>query len=290
MQGWLDRLNEILEYSFTIAGYGINPAQWAIRLLLLLLIFFLTRTVARWARGLHGHRLFSRVESGPRYTMVRLIQYFIYIVGAVVSLQALNINLTALTVAFGALGVGAGLGLQSVVANFVAGLVLLFERPIKVHDYVTTENIEGRVQEIRFRSTLIQTNDNIAIILPNSELTGRSLINWSHGDPNVRIHVPVGVAYGSDVQLVTEALLEVADQTEGVLKIPKPAVWFESFGDSSLNFVLLAWTGDPVHHRRIRSRLNYAIDAAFRRHGIQIPFPQRDLHVRSAKGLAGLER
>lgn len=289
MPEWLTRLQESINYElFRVGGVTLTPALIAEKLLLLLLILLATRYFARWARHLNDHRVFRRVEPGPRYTMIRLIQYFIYVVGVVFILRALEINLTAVTVVFGALGVGAGLGLQSVVANFVAGLVLLFERPIKVDDYVTTENVEGLVKEIRFRSTLIQTNDNISIIVPNSELTSRGLINWSHGDTNVRLHIPVGVAYGSDIETVRKALMEVASEAEGVLVTPPPEAWFIGFGDSSLNFELLVWTDEPLRHRRLKSRLNYAIDAAFRKYKVQIPFPQRDLHVKTAEGLSGL--
>ncbi len=288
MKDWLTYINAIAQTELNIGNFKFTPAGLVTKILLVLLVVLATRLLVRWARRLNDHSVFRRVEPGPRYTIIRLIQYGIYVLGVVVGLRAVNVDLTAVTVAFGALGVGAGLGLQSVVANFVAGMVLLFERPVKVHDFVTTENIEGRVQEIRFRSTLIQTNDNISIIVPNSDLTGRSLINWSHGDSNVRLHIPVGVAYGSDVGLVTDTLLEVARGIDSVLDEPPPEVFFREFGDSSLNFDLLVWTAHPESHSRLRSKINYGIDAAFRKNGVEIPFPQRDLHVKSAAGLIGL--
>ena len=201
-------------------------------------------------------------------------------------MKALNINLTEIALVAGALGVGIGLGFQNVVANFVAGLVILFEQPIKIKDRVTIQNIEGDVTDINFRSTTIVTNDNIAIIVPNSFFINSTVINWSHGDPRVRIHVPVGVAYGSDVELVTRILKEVAASSEGVLKDPEPMVWYTAFGDSSLNFELLVWTDRPDWHYVMESRLHYEIDAAFRRNGIEMPYPQRDLHIRSADVLA----
>jgi potassium-dependent mechanosensitive channel len=191
-------------------------------------------------------------------------------------------------VIFGALGVGIGFGLQNLVANFVAGLVLLFERPIVVGDRITMHDLEGNVQDIRFRSTTIVTNDNITIVVPNSQLINNAVTNWSLGDPRVRIHVPVGVAYGSDSAAVTDALLAVASEIEAVLKTPPPLVQFVEFGDSALNFELLVWTSDPAHHRQLRSDLNYAVDREFRRRKIEIPFPQRDLHVRFAEGLTSL--
>ena len=188
----------------------------------------------------------------------------------------------------GALGVGIGFGLQNIVANFVAGLVLLFERPIEVGDRVTVQDVEGNVRDINFRATTVLTTDNITVIVPNSQFLNNPVTNWSHGDPRVRIHVPVGVAYGSDVEKVTRSLLGVAAATEGVLKDPAPSVFFRDFGDSSLDFELLVWIDQPARHIQIRSRINYAIDAAFRKEGIEIPFPQRDMHVRSARGLSGM--
>ena len=206
-----------------------------------------------------------------------------WVVGIIVALDFLSIDLTALAVVAGGLGIGIGFGLQNVVANFVSGLVLLLEQPIRIHDRVTVENVEGNVVDIHFRSTTILTNDNIAIIVPNSQFINQSVTNWSHGDPNIRVHVPVGVAYGSDVDLVTRTLEDVAAKTDHVLKNPSPEVRFNEFGDSSLNFELLIWSDDPPGHLQLRSRLNYAIDAEFRRHGIEIPFPQRVVHLESGE-------
>jgi small-conductance mechanosensitive channel len=217
-----------------------------------------------------------------------LTQYGLWVIGVLVALKILNINLTAIAVVAGALGVGIGFGLQNVVANFVCGLVLLVERPIRVRDRITMAGVEGNVRAVNFRSTLIETNDNISVIVPNSEFINSKVINWSIGDPKVRIHVPVGVAYGSNLETVTKALLGVAAETEGVLKQPSPEVRFLEFGNSSLNMELLVWTVDPAQHFLLRSRLNFAIDAAFRREGVEVPFPQRDIHVRSAAGLESI--
>lgn len=274
----MDRLAAILHFPlFEIGGQAITP----VRLAILTLTFLITLFVARAARRQMERRLARYLEPGPRYTVARLSQYAIWAVGLIVALNLVNINVTAFAVVAGALGIGVGFGLQNIVANFVAGLVLLFERPIKVQDRVTVENIEGNVVEINFRSTTLQTNDNITIIVPNSEFINRSVINWSHGDPNVRIHVPVGVAYGSNVELVTRTLLAVAFGMEDVLADPPPTVRFTEFGDSSLNFELLVWTDQPTRHPLLRSNLNYAIEAAFRRQNIEIPFPQRDVHIKS---------
>jgi potassium efflux system protein len=280
---WTERLARILEYHlFKIGGDPITP----IDVLLFGCVLVLTFAAARSVRKLIEKRL-VRVHPGARYTFARLAQYVTWVLGASFGLKILHIDLTALAVVAGALGVGIGFGLQNIVANFVSGLVLLFERPIEVGDRITIQDLEGNVRDINFRSTTIVTNDNITIVVPNSQFVNNEVTNWSHGDPRVRIHVPVGVAYGSDVAAVTEALLTVAGRTEGVLATPSPAVFFLEFGDSSLNFDLLVWMDDPAHHAQLRSRLNYGIDAEFRRRRIEIPFPQRDVHIRSAEGLAG---
>ena len=275
---WYELLNEI--FAFQIVEIGDSPITVQ-HVLLFVIVLVVTSFAARAVRTLMSQRWLTRMEPAPRYVLARILQYVVWIIGLMIALEALGFDLTTLTVVAGALGVGIGFGLQSVVSNFVSGVVLLFEQPIRIHDRVTVENVEGNVVGINFRSTTIVTNDNISIIVPNSEFINNSVTNWSHGDPKVRVHVPVGVAYGSDVSLVTETLLAVARETEGVLEKPGPEVRFKEFGDSSLDFELLAWTDKAPLHLQLRSRLNYGIDAAFRRQGIQIPFPQRDVHVKS---------
>ena len=278
---WLESLNEVLRFQVIEIG---DTAITVEHLLLFFFVLVATSVVAQVSRRLLNDHLLVRMDPAPRYVLSRMLQYLIWIFGILVALQVMGFNLTTITVVAGALGVGIGFGLQNVVGNFVAGIVLLFEQPIRIHDRVTVENVEGNVVDINFRSTTIITNDNISIIVPNSQFINNSVINWSHGDPKVRIRVPVGVAYGSDVELVTRTLLDVGEGTEGVLEKPKPEVRFKEFGDSSLNFELLVWTDNAPLHLQLRSRLNYGIDAAFRSNGIQIPFPQRDVHVKAASG------
>jgi len=283
----LVHLERILTYTlFTVGGQRITPYH----LIVFTLTLMLTAIVARKARRLLELYFLRKlpVEAGAQYAVARLTQYALWVIGFVVALNILNINLTALAVVAGALGIGIGFGLQNVVANFVCGLVLLVEQPIRVHDRITMEGVEGNVRAVNFRSTTIVTNDNISVIVPNAEFINSKVINWSIGDPKVRIHVPVGVAYGSDLETVTQALLKVAADAEGVLKQPAPEVRFIEFGNSSLNMELLVWTVEPAKHFLLRSRLNYAIDAAFRREGVEVPFPQRDVHVKSASGLEGI--
>jgi small-conductance mechanosensitive channel len=283
----ITHIEKILGYTlFRVGGEPITPYS----LIAFVLVLFITAAVARKVRRLLEVYFLSRVpvETGAQYAVASLTQYSLWVIGVLVGMRILNINLTAIAVVAGALGVGIGFGLQNIVANFVCGLILLVERPIRVNDRITMEGVEGNVRAVNFRSTVIQTNDNISVIVPNSEFINGKVINWSIGDPKVRIHVPVGVAYGSDLETVTRALLGVAHETEGVLKEPSPEVRFIEFGDSSLNMELLVWTVEPAKHFLLHSRLNFAIDTAFRREGVEIPFPQRDVHVKSAGGLKGI--
>ena len=221
------------------------------------------------------------VESGIRYTMVRLTHYLIMIIGSIVAFQFVGIDLSGLAVIFGLLSVGIGFGLQNVTSNFVSGLILLFERPIKIGDRVTVGDLEGDVIAINMRATTIKSLNNIAIIVPNSEFVSSNVVNWSHGDPKIRLDIEVGVSYGSDLDTVLNALKEVALEHPEVLERPEPEVLLSGFGDSSWNMVLRAWVAHPKRHYVTRSEVNCAIVRKFRESGVEIPFPQRDLHVKS---------
>lgn len=275
---WLQVVKQVFE--FQLFMLGDNPIT-VFNVFMFGLAFVVTYLVARSARRLLMLYVLDDVDPAPRYVIIRFTQYFVWLMGIGIAVELLNVDLTALTVVAGALGIGIGFGLQNVVNNLVSGVVLLLEQPVRYRDRVTVENVEGQVESINFRSTTITTNDNITIIVPNSQLINQSVVNWSHGDPRIRLHVPVGVAYGSDVELVTETLFEVARAESKVLSTPQPEVRFLEFGDSSLNFELLVWSDEPPNYYRLRSRLNYAIDAAFRASGIEIPFPQRDVHVKT---------
>ncbi len=275
---WTDYVQRVLTFRvFTLGGNVITVSHVALFLLALLA----TYVVARTSRRLLLEFALASVDPAPRYVIVRVSQYLIWFIGLMVALEFLNIDMTAVALVAGALGIGIGFGLQNVVSNFVAGVVLLLEQPLRFRDRVSLDDVEGQVENVSFRATTIITNDNISIIVPNSLLINQPLINWSHGDPTIRIHVAIGVAYGSDVDLVTRTLLEVAGAHEKVLVRPEPEVRFLEFGSSSLDFELLVWTDDPPGHYRLRSDLNYAIDAAFRQADIEIPFPQQDLHLKS---------
>ena len=248
--------------------------------------------LARLTGGLVGGRLLRRthLDPGLRYALGRMTYYAILVAGILVALQTSGIDIGSVTVILGALGVGIGFGLQNVVGNFVSGLILLAERPLTIGDWIEVGGRAGRVDRIGARSTTIVTNDNITIIVPNSDLVAQSIVNWSHSDPKVRIRIPVGVAYGSDLGRVQEALLEAASGHAGVLTEPPPQVILGAFGDSALEVELAVWTREMVpYQRQFRSDLNFAIEAGFRARGITIPFPQRDVHLRGQAVLSSRE-
>jgi small-conductance mechanosensitive channel len=217
-----------------------------------------------------------------QYAAAKVISYLVFVLGLVIGLQSLGVNLNSLVVVGGALGIGVGLGLQAIVSNFVAGLILLIEQPIKLGDRIEVGDTYGDVVRLRGRSTWIRTNENVVIIVPNSEFINQSVTNWTANDRQVRISLPLGVSYDSDPKAVREVILAVAAGHPDVLGDPKPEVIFTEFGDSSLNFELRVWTIQQVQTpARLKSDLYFALFEAFRKESIEIPFPQRDLHVRS---------
>jgi small-conductance mechanosensitive channel len=224
----------------------------------------------------------TSIGLGGQETIAFLVRYGLLIVGALVLLQLWGLDLTSLALFAGVLGVGVGLGLQGITKNFVSGLVILFERPIQVGDFVEIGDLKGTVQRVNLRSTEVVTLDAISIIVPNSEFLESRVVNWSHGSSISRLRVPVGVAYGSDPQAVRAALTEAAADHPDLLRQPAPRVFFIGFGESSLNFELLVWIGQPMRQFDIISDLNFRIEAILRRRSISIPFPQRDLHLHGA--------
>ncbi len=208
-------------------------------------------------------------------------QYVITFFSLIILWQLWGLDVGSLTILASVLGVGIGFGLQNIANDFISGLIITLERPIQLGDFVNVGELVGTVERIGSRSTEIRTLDHVSIIVPNSRFLVNEVINWTHNDPISRIKIPVGVAYGSDVDRLKMALLEAARSHPDVLLRPRPQVWFKQFGDSSLNFELLIWTGDPKKQYILKSDLNYRIEAALRRYEIEIPFPQRDLHLRS---------
>jgi len=249
-----------------------------VELILVIAIFFI---ISKFLRRFFQKKLLPRfnLADSVQFIILRLTHYALIIFGVLFAINMVGIQLTSLAVIFGLVGVGLAFGLQNVTSNFVSGVILLFERPINVGDYIQVGETIGIVKAINIRSTKIITFDNITLIVPNSKFIEGIVTNWSVGDPKVRIRIPIGVAYGSNTKLVTDLLLKIAESSPKVLPDPKPNVIFKDFGDSSLNFDLLVWISDPKERFATISYLNYMIDEAFRENKVTIPFPQRDIHI-----------
>jgi len=227
------------------------------------------------------------VGHGVGLSISRLIQYVLIFVGFLLSLATLGFTLTNLTILGGAIGIGIGFGLQAIVNNFASGLILLFERPIRVNDYIMLGAIWAEVKKIGLRSTVVRSFDGSEIVIPNSDLITNQVTNWTLSERHIRLTIQVGVAYGSDVTLVTETLTECAMASSKVLRMPEPKVFFQNFGESSLDFELRVWISDVDHKLTAASDLRYEIDRRFREAEIEISFPQRDLHIRSVDESTG---
>jgi potassium efflux system protein len=250
-----------------------------------LIVVILTILIARWSSALIERRIANRrhIDPGLRYTICRLVKYVIITVGILVALkQAFAIDLTSIAVIFTALSVGIGFGLQYIAADIASGFILLFERPIRIGDRITIGEDEGDVQSINLRTTIVTTNDRIAIIVPNSKLVTQNVVNWSYGDPRARIAIPVSVADDSDVDLVTDTLVQVGKDVQNVLMEPQPQVQFLKFGEYSLDFRLLVWTNLPRRHMQIRSDINYRIAQLFRDRAIKLATPTQELRLKNA--------
>ncbi len=253
-------------------------------ILLLVFLFASVIIVERILQRLLIRRFLSKTRLQPslQYGLSRILGYTLIAIGFYVAFQVAGLDLSSLAIVAASLGVGVGFGLQNIINNFVSGIIILAERPISIGDRIEVAGVAGRVTKIQLRSTTVVTNDNITMIVPNADFISNTVTNWSHGDPKVRIRVPVGVAYGSDLKLLQRLLLEAAKEHPKALRDPSPVVLFTDFGDSSLNFELGVWTQEmtatPIH---FTSQMNFIIEQKLRENDIEIPFPQRDLHVRS---------
>ena len=276
-----DTRHALLYEFFKVGSLAITPVFLFKFVVFLVVLFSVSGLVqklllTRVLKHLH-------IAESLKFALGRFATYFLVIAGLFIGLQSLGVNLSSLEIFGGAVGVGVGLGLQNVVSNFVAGLILLIEQPIRLGDRVEMKSTMGDVIKIAARSTWIRTNDNVVIIVPNNEFINNSVTNWTANDPNVRIHVPVGVGYGSDPEQVRALLLAEAVKHPDVLQEPKPIVLFMEYGDNSINFELLVWTATMTHiPGKLRSDLLFSMFKVFGQSGIELPFPQRDLHIRSS--------
>jgi small-conductance mechanosensitive channel len=264
----LDRV--MSEPYFHLGQFPVTPI-FLIKALayLLLLVFF-----SRFVRHIMQHRVLPRtsMESGQQYALARVVGYATFLVGLIVGVQSAGVNLNSLLVLGGTLGIGLGFGLQNIANNFVSGLVLLAEQPIRVGDRVEVGGTSGDVVRIGGRSTWLRTNDNVVIIVPNSEFVSSRVTNWTLNDAQARFAIPIGVAYNSDPEKVRQVLLDVAHHHADVLDIPAADVLFTGIGDNALKFELRVWSTRQVHTPSVlKSNLYFGILRALREHGIELP-------------------
>ncbi len=252
-------------------------------ILIILFIFLITAMLLRLLKKIFNAREKKKeFDPGRSHAILKIIQYAVWVIVILVSFETVGIKLTLLLAGSAALLVGLGLGLQQIFQDIMSGIAILFEGIIKVEDIVEIQDgTIGKVIEIGLRTSKMETRDNIIMVIPNSKFVTDIVINWSHIEKKTRFHVDVGVAYGSDVDTVTQVLLKCAVDQPKISSSPKPFVRFNNFGNSSLDFQLFFWTTDTFSVEFIKSEIRYKIDAAFRKNKIQIPFPQRDVHIRS---------
>ncbi len=279
------------EYFKHLSALKIGWGKISVNLFRLLLIvggFYLARSVLVFLKSIL--QSFSQpkgqLEPGTISTMQTLLVYIIWAMFIIIALALLGVNLTSLTVIAGGLSVGIGFGLQSIVNNFISGLILLFGRSIQPGDIIQVGELWAEVKEVNIRSTVVETFDRSTILMPNSQVIGEQIINWTHKDRTLRKKITVGVAYGSDIKLVKEVLLQTARSHPNVLTYPEPFVRFTDFADSSLNFTLYFYSTIDFGWMA-ESDLRFEIDQIFRENNIEISFPQRDLHLKTARGLEG---
>ena len=265
---------------------GITGQITVSHILQALATFFAIRLLLKVATGfvMNGYYNRNKIDSGSQFAINRLLTYFVYLVGVLLVIQAMGFDLVVIWTGAAALLVGIGIGLQQTFNDLICGVIILFERSVKVGDVVELggEHQVGTVRKIGARTSVVETRDDIIIFVPNSKLIGENVTNWSQVKRIARFHVKVGVAYGSDTELVRKTLLEVATNHARVLKSPPCNVRFLNFGDSSLDFDVMFYSRDFLRIEDVKSDIRFAIDQAFRKANVEIPFPQRDLHIRSS--------
>lgn len=290
----IDGLQPLLDFRLLhVSGISVTVGGVVLALLVIAATWGAT-WVARRALARYAAR-HPDVNQAALYTVSRVATYLLIVIGVLLAFEVVGIPVGKFSVFAGALGVGLGFGLQAIFNNFISGLILLFDRSLRVGDFVELEgDIRGTVRAINIRSTRVTTNDNIDILVPNSEFITKRVVNWTYGSVNRRIRVPFGVAYGTDKELVKKAALEAAARVPFTLSTDgdkQPQVWLVDFGESSVNYLLVVWLNAEAARRNtaVMAAYLWELDTALAAHGIEIPFPQRDLHVRSLFGLDGAE-
>ena len=272
------KIQNILEYKL-LEFENFHISIWNI--IFIITVFVVVNFLFSIIKKVLKRRLINRgqIDDGRLISILQLIQYFIYILAILISIRSIGIDINWLIGASAALLVGIGMGLQQTFNDIVSGVIVLFEGTLEVGDVVEVDGIIGEVKEIRLRTCKLETRESIIMIIPNSKFVTSNVINWSHNMDTTLFHINVGVAYGSDVDMVKNCLIECAQKHGEVLKNPEPFVRFTDFGDSSLDFKLFFWTDKIWTVEFIKSDLRFMIEKKFRESGVKIPFPQRDVHI-----------
>ncbi|HOE80473.1 MAG TPA: mechanosensitive ion channel [Smithellaceae bacterium] len=279
----------VIEY-LSVPLFSLGSSTFTLWMLVYTIFFlFILVYLAAKINKIIVYQILARrqIDLGIRIAIGSILEYAMLTIGFIIILQTAGIDMSSISILFGALGVGIGFGLQNVTNNFVSGLIILFERPIKVGDRIEMSGVAGDVVNISMRATTIVTNDNISIIVPNSQFISSTVTNWSHMDRNVRFSFPIGVSYREDPPEIEKILTEIALDNPGILTDPQPEVLFTEYGDNALMFSLRVWTSDYINRPGVlKSQLYYAISHRFKEAGIEIPFPQREIYIKEMpKGL-----
>lgn len=284
------QLQPLLDYRLLNLSGATVTVGGVLTALVILLLGWLASALVRTALRRYGERN-PKTNPAVLYTLSRVAHYLVLLIAVLVALDVVGIPLGKFTVFAGAIGVGLGFGLQAIFSNFISGLILLFDRSLKVGDFIQLDDgTRGVVKAINIRSTRVTTNDNIDVLVPNEQFIKGRVTNWTHRSVNRRIRVPFGVAYGIDKELVKKAALEACANVPFTLSMDgdkAPQVWLTGFGDNAVQFILAVWTTEAAARRNaaVSAAYLWELDTSFRKHGVEFPFPQRDLHVRSLFGL-----
>ncbi len=263
---------------FELGGNKVSIITLAASCAIILLALYLARFLEKLAIKTLGNK---DIDSGVKNAIPKFLRYLIVTIGVLMSLDTLGVSLKSLAAVGAVFMVGIGFGLQNISQNFIAGLIILLERPVKVGDIIKMGDVSGRVIDIKARSTVILTRDDVAIIVPNSKFISEEVINETHSGKKVRLRIDISVAYGSNVPKVEESLISVAKNHNKIIQESQPKVIFKDFGDSSLDFSLLVWIEDIWNDDFIKSDLRMAINDKFIENNITIPFPQQDVYFHS---------
>ncbi len=285
MDGLPTKLYEIFTaHILDIGGTKFSIATISTLIGLIILSFFLSRIISELIRRSLLTRL--RINRGLQEAITVSIKYLLITLSSVIVLQTAGINLSSLAVIAGVVGIGIGFGLQNLSSNFISGLVLLFEQTLKVGDYIEIGELKGTIEKISIRSTILRTDDDVFVIVPNQRFIEHNTVNWSYEGHTCRIHIPISVAQDTDLLVLTEALLTAARHEPRVLSNPPPEVRFNQFGRDSLDFELLVWIKEPDANEPIRSSLNFRVAYEMRERGIKVPLPTRELVFRNPESIS----